>query len=58
MVSAGSKTEPGGYTRIHQSDSQFEIEDTRSSKEVADEIRHLELEPVWKDWDRYFLSKD
>tara|TARA_B100000315_G_scaffold259020_1_gene313253 strand:+ start:2533 stop:3660 length:1128 start_codon:yes stop_codon:yes gene_type:complete len=57
MVSAGSKTEPGGYSRIHQSDSQFEIEDTRSSAEVADEIRHLGLEPVWKDWDKHFLTK-
>ena len=57
MVSAGSKTEPGGYTRIHQGGSQFEIEDTRSSAEVADEIRHLGLEPVWKDWDKYFLNK-
>ncbi len=58
MVSAGSKTEPGGYTRTHQSGSQFEIEDTRSSVEVADEIRHLGLEPVWKDWDRYFLNTE
>ena len=57
MVSAGSKTEPGGYTHIHHSDSQFEIEDTRSSTEVAAAIRHLGLEPVWKDWDRYFLNK-
>ncbi|HJN02267.1 MAG TPA: 2-iminoacetate synthase ThiH [Nitrospinota bacterium] len=56
-VSAGSKTEPGGYTRTHQGDSQFEIEDTRSSAEVADKIRHLGLEPVWKDWDKYFLNK-
>ena len=57
MISAGSKTEPGGYTRIHRSDSQFKIEDTRSSAEVADEIRHMGLEPVWKDWDKYFLIK-
>jgi len=58
MISAGSKTDPGGYSHLYESDSQFEIEDTRSSKEVAAEIRHLDLEPVWKDWDRYFLSKD
>ncbi len=58
MVSAGSKTEPGGYSQIHQGDSQFEIEDTRSSTEVADEISRMGLEPVWKDWDRYFLNKE
>lgn len=59
MVSAGSKTYPGGYSHIHlhHSDSQFEIEDTRSSKEVAEEIRHLGLEPIWKDWDKSFLNK-
>ena len=58
MVSAGSKTEPGGYSHIHYSDSQFEVEDTRSSTEVANMIRHLGLEPVWKDWDKYFLNKE
>ncbi len=58
MVSAGSKTEPGGYSHIHYSDSQFEIEDSRSPKEVAEAIQSLDLEPVWKDWDKYFLSKE
>jgi 2-iminoacetate synthase len=91
LMSAGSHTEPGGYTgagkeHIHQtvrgrivepaSDApapringegasewapqpgpatsatgQFQIADERSSQEVADLIRKLGYEPVWKDWD-------
>ena len=80
LMSAGSHTEPGGYTgagreHVHQtlrgraqeilSDSsspgsssatrateQFAIADTRSPKEVAEVIRRLGYEPVWKDRDR------
>ena len=79
MMSAGSHTEPGGYTgagreKLHQTvrgrivelgasewastpenataaTGQFEIADGRSSQEVADLIRKLGYEPVWKDWD-------
>ncbi|MFZ1073420.1 MAG: 2-iminoacetate synthase ThiH [Verrucomicrobiia bacterium] len=81
MMSAGSHTEPGGYTgagreKIHQTvrgrivelasgasewatapenatnaTGQFQIADERSSQEVADLIRKLGYEPVWKDWD-------
>jgi len=103
MMSAGSHTEPGGYTgagreKLHQTvrgrivelgasewasverassragthvsehgdgssvasphqkngtaaTGQFEIADGRSSQEVADLIRQLGYEPVWKDWD-------
>ena len=80
MMSAGSHTEPGGYTgagrdKIHHtergrivelpSDSsawtvaskataatgQFEIADGRSPAEIAQLIRRLGYEPVWKDWD-------
>lgn len=57
MISAGSKTSPGGYSHLNHSDSQFEIEDTRTSEEIAEVIRGLDLEPVWKDWDRCFLNK-
>ena len=31
--------------------SQFEIADGRTPHEVADLIRKLGYEPVWKDWD-------
>ena len=72
-VSAGSHTEPGGYTgagrenlhrtergRIVETDDssewtaatgQFEIADERPPQEVAEAVRRLGYEPVWKDWD-------
>src|SRR6266508_4553661 len=79
LMSAGSHTEPGGYTgagkeHLHRTDrgrivelgasewaagdgnglhatEQFDIADVRSPREVADVIRRLGYEPVWKDWD-------
>jgi 2-iminoacetate synthase len=81
LMSAGSHTEPGGYTgagreHLHQTvrgrivdvasgssewapavpparmaTEQFHIADERSPREVAEQIRHLGYEPVWKDWD-------
>jgi 2-iminoacetate synthase len=79
LISAGSQTEPGGYTgagheKLHYTErgkivelgasewatadnrpvnatSQFKIADERSPQEVADLIRQLGYEPVWKDWD-------
>jgi len=81
LMSAGSHTEPGGYTgagkeKLHQTvrgrivelasgssewapqpnratnaTGQFSIADERSAGEVAELIRKLGYEPVWKDWD-------
>ena len=78
LMSAGSHTEPGGYTgagrgSLHhtkggrivelgasewaaageraQATGQFDIADERSPGEVADTLRRLGYEPVWKDWD-------
>jgi 2-iminoacetate synthase len=31
--------------------SQFQIADERSPREMADLIRQIGYEPVWKDWD-------
>jgi len=86
MMSAGSHTEPGGYTgagkeNIHHTErgiikelasgasewapangnatnatGQFEIADDRSPGEVAELIRKLGYEPVWKDWDAALTS--
>jgi 2-iminoacetate synthase len=50
-TSAGSHTEPGGYTAPDDADGQFEVNDTRSSSEVAAALKALGYEPVWKDWD-------
>ena len=81
LMSAGSHTEPGGYTgagreKIHRTErgrivelasgssewalpadsatsatGQFQIADDRSPEEIAEIIRGLGYEPVWKDWD-------
>ena len=85
LISAGSHTEPGGYTgagreHIHRTErgrivelaagasewistrqqtaatGQFEIADERSPEAIAQLIRHLGYEPVWKDWDTAMLS--
>ena len=51
-ISAGSKTNPGGYAAEPDSLEQFEISDERSPAEIAEMIRNKGYEPVWKDWDR------
>ncbi len=55
-LSAGSKTNPGGYVVEPQSLEQFEISDERSPAEVADMIRRAGYEPVWKDWDPTLMT--
>lgn len=56
-MSAGSKTNPGGYAVDPQSLEQFEISDERSAAEIAKIISSKGYEPVWKDWDRNFSPK-
>ena len=80
MISAGSHTEPGGYTGAGREKAhltkrgrivalptagdqwagapgatnatvQFEIADNRPPGEVANRVRQLGYDPVWKDWD-------
>jgi 2-iminoacetate synthase len=51
-LSAGSRTNPGGYVVDRESLEQFEIHDDRSPAVVAEMIRSQGYEPVWKDWDR------
>lgn len=60
-MSAGSSTEPGGYstydettwkqTKADQAGEQFHIADERSPRTVAEMIRRQGYEPVWKDFD-------
>tara|TARA_R100000027_G_scaffold22794_1_gene16526 strand:+ start:4634 stop:5788 length:1155 start_codon:yes stop_codon:yes gene_type:complete len=50
-MSAGSKTNPGGYDVDPQTLEQFEISDERSPSEVASMLKRNGYEVVWKDWD-------
>jgi 2-iminoacetate synthase len=50
-MSAGSKTNPGGYTSAPDTLEQFEIDDDRSPDEIATFLRGAGYTPVWKDWD-------
>lgn len=53
-MSAGSKTDPGGYYTYPQSLEQFAVSDERTPAEVAEAIRRAGYEAVWKDWDKVF----
>lgn len=53
-MSAGSKTEPGGYVSTPEALEQFHVSDERTPLEVAAEITSLGYDPVWKDWDMIF----
>ena len=50
-ISAGSKTDPGGYAAEEEALEQFEISDERSPQQIASMIRSKGYEAVWKDWD-------
>lgn len=50
-TSAGSHTEPGGYTHPNEAQEQFEIDDLRSPEEVAHALGAMGYDVVWKDWD-------
>ena len=49
-MSAGSKTNPGGYAVEPESLEQFEISDERSPWKIAQVIKAAGYQPVWKDW--------
>ena len=50
-MSAGSRTEPGGYTQPDDAQKQFDIHDAREPNKVASAIEAHGFSPVWKDWD-------
>ena len=51
QLSAGSHTEPGGYEHPSADAEQFDVADERSPVEVAQRLRELGYEVVWKDWE-------
>lgn len=53
-MSAGSKTEPGGYHTYPQALEQFEVSDGRTPAEVERDLKARGVEVVWKDWDKIF----
>jgi 2-iminoacetate synthase len=55
-MSAGSKTNPGGYSGKLDSSEQFQIDDTRTPADVASMIKSAGFEAVWKDWDSAFTA--
>jgi len=57
-LSAGSRTNPGGYVVDPESLEQFEIHDDRSPAKIAEMIRGQGYEVVWKDWDRVLQKKN
>lgn len=53
-MSAGSKTNPGGYVVDPQSLEQFETSDERPADVIAAIISNKGYQPVWKDWDNSY----
>ncbi len=52
-MSAGSKTEPGGYSHPNEALEQFAVNDERSPEQVVKSINEHGYEVVWKDWEGY-----
>ncbi len=55
-MSAGSRTEPGGYAHPGEGEAQFAVADERSPGAVAEVLRRRGYEPVWKEWDAALAS--
>ncbi|CRK85914.1 2-iminoacetate synthase [Candidatus Providencia siddallii] len=55
-ISAGSKTQPGGYVDSSKELEQFSPYDNRSVLEIANVLIKSGLQPVWKDWE-YYLGR-
>ena len=53
-MSAGSKTNPGGYSVDKESLEQFETSDERSMEEIRNMIKQSGYDPVMKDWDSVY----
>lgn len=55
-MSAGSKTNPGGYAVNAESLEQFEISDERSANEIVKMLTTSGYQAVWKDWDPILIA--
>ena len=55
-MSAGSRTNPGGYGQDPRSGEQFAVEDTRTPAQISQVLLERGFEPVWKDFDGSFLT--
>ncbi|CAM3788207.1 2-iminoacetate synthase ThiH [Flavobacterium cucumis] len=53
-MSAGSKTNPGGYIVDVESLEQFETSDERSAQTIAKIISEKGYQPIWKNWDKSY----
>lgn len=51
IMSAGSKTEPGGYAHAREEAGQFSIDDDRSVEDFVAAVINSGYDPVMKDWD-------
>lgn len=49
-LSAGSKTNVGGYSQTSENVGQFEITDKRGLEEITSMIKSKNMEPVFKNW--------
>jgi 2-iminoacetate synthase len=50
-LSAGSKTDPGGYAVYRNELEQFAVNDERNPEDVLHAVKNQGYEVVWKDWD-------
>ncbi len=53
-ISAGSKTDPGGYAVFKKELEQFVVNDDRIPDDVKHAVKEQGYEVVWKDWDNFF----
>ena len=57
QLSAGSCTAPGGYGHAADCSEQFAIDDDRDAGQICAMLRTRGYEPVWKDWDGAFRTR-
>lgn len=55
-LSAGSKTNPGGYSSRPDAAEQFQVADDRCPADVVSMLKSRGYEAVWKDWDAAFTE--